>query len=124
MWPMLGSNASTLIRTSTEHVAILAHECCYSVQSHLLSIRQFDSPRRHSRCRRVTYINIESQDRILLAVPLESRDLGLELVVLLLSLRPRPMVSLGLLALGRSLLLGLLWLLRLRRILGSYWRVL
>jgi hypothetical protein len=55
----------------------------------------------------VTYINIEPQDGVLLAVPLKSGDLCLELVVLLLSLGPCSMVSLRLLALGRSLLLSL-----------------
>lgn len=69
-----------------------------------------------------TYINIKSQDWVLLAVSLEARDLGLELVVLLLSLRTCPMVSLRLLARRRRLLLSLVWLWLLGRILGSFLR--
>jgi hypothetical protein len=67
----------------------------------------------------MTYVNIEPHDGVLLAVPLQSRDFRLELVMLLLSLWACAMVSLRLLALGRSLLRSLRLLLRLRRILTS-----
>lgn len=60
-----------------------------------------------------TYVDIKSQYRVLLAIPLESRDLGLELVVLLLPLRPVAMVSL-------RLLLALLRIGRPRRILARH----
>jgi hypothetical protein len=69
-----------------------------------------------------TYINIKPQDGVLLAVPLESSDFRLKLVVLLLPLGPRSVVSLWLLALRRSLLVSLRLLLRLRRILTCYLR--
>jgi len=58
-------------------------------------------------------VDIKSQYRVLLAIPLESRDLGLELVVLLLPLRPVAMVSL-------RLLLALLRIGRPRRILARH----
>lgn len=72
----------------------------------------------------MTYVNIESQDRVLLAIPFKSSDLRLKLVMLLLPLGACSVVSLRLLAVRRSLLLCLLWLLCLRRILSSYLRLL
>jgi hypothetical protein len=72
----------------------------------------------------MTYVNIEPQDGVLLAVPLESSDFRLKLIVLLLSLGSRSVVSLRLLALRRSLLLSLLMLLRLCRILARCRRLL
>lgn len=56
-------------------------------------------------------VNIEPQDGVLLAVPLQAGDLGLELAVRLLSLRACSVVSLGLLGLRWSVLMRLLWLL-------------
>jgi hypothetical protein len=72
----------------------------------------------------MTYVNIEPQDGVLLAVPLESSDFCLKLVVLLLSLGSRAVVSLGLLAWRKSLLLRLGMVLRLCRILARYRRLL
>lgn len=66
-----------------------------------------------------TYIYVESNYGILLAIALEPRDLRLELVVLLLTLRACSMVPLRLLTLLRSLLLGVRVLRQLRRILAG-----
>ena len=65
-----------------------------------------------------THVYVKSYYGVLLAIALESGDLRLELVVLLLALRTCSMVSLRLLARLRSLLLGIRVLRQLRRILG------
>ena len=64
-----------------------------------------------------TYIDIEPYYGIFLAIALKPRDLRLKLVVLLLTLRTRSMISLGLLTRLRSLLLRVWVLGKLRRIL-------
>ena len=66
-----------------------------------------------------THVYVESYYRVLLAIALESSDLRLELVMLLLALRTCSMVSLRLLARLRSLLLGIRVLRQLRRILAG-----
>ena len=70
-------------------------------------------------CLNWTYINVEPYDGVLLAIALESCNLGLELVVLLLALRPCAVVSLGLLARLGGLVLSVRVLRQLRRIVAG-----
>lgn len=70
-------------------------------------------------CLNWTYINVEPYDGVLLAIALESCNLGLELVVLLLALRPCAVVSLGLLARLGGLVLSIRVLRQLRRIVAG-----
>lgn len=66
-----------------------------------------------------TYVYVEPYYGVFLAVALETRDLRLELVVLLLALRASSVVSLRLLASRGSLLLSVGVLRQLRRILAG-----
>lgn len=73
----------------------------------------------------VTYVDVEPQYWVFLAIPLQASDFCRELVMLLLSLWPCPVVSLWLLCLPWSLLRSLLLSLGLlRRIAGCCWLLL
>lgn len=81
-----------------------------------LAYDQYGNNRDKTAC---THVYVESYYGVLLAIALESCDLRLELVVLLLALRTCSMVSLRLLARLGSLLLGIRVLRQLRRILAG-----